>query len=191
VGGEKRLPSYRDGHYIVSNSLALSSTGFTYIAGNYASSTYQNPPRIPVHVFYGTTGQGLFVATGTNGLTTAVNGTSKIGTSGTNSTLNPFRDGGRTWYTPMPDRAAGLWLTNTTASTHWHFLTVIVPQETGKAAPTFIRLDDNTVVVTYDGVTETNTFGTTYAGDATFRVDVGGGTRPNAPGGMRDPVLNP
>ena len=105
-----------------------------------------------------------------------------LGTANTNSTLNPFIN--RTYATANPDRAAGLWVTNRTAVANWHFMTVIVPQQPGKAAPSIISLDNNTVVVTYDGVTETNTFGTGYTGAFTYRVDVAvsGKAPPSPPG---------
>ena len=67
-------------------------------------------------------------------------------------------------------------------------MTVIVPQQPGVAAPVFERLGDSTIVVTYDGVTETNTFGTSYTNSATFRVDMDRGQLPRGVvgvGGMR------
>lgn len=148
------------GERMGSNSLAMTTNGFTYEAGNYAFASYPNPPRVPVHVMFGnaTNQFGVFNAVGTASL--GVSTPNAVGTAATNSTLNPFRNW--TWATLNPDRAVGMWVTNTVAATNWHFLTVIVPQQRGVAAPTFRRLDDNTVAVTYDGVTETNTFGTNY-----------------------------
>jgi hypothetical protein len=168
--GSEILVSLLDGHIAASNSLSLNATGFVYTASNIPDQNYQTVPRIPVHVYFVSTNQGVFNATGTNQL--SVSGTSKNGTSGTNSTLNPFVDGGRTWAIQFPDRAAGLWITNTTATTNRSFTMVIVPQKVGVAAPTFQTLDADTVAVTYDGVTETNTFGTNYAGAFTYRVEL-------------------
>ena len=170
------------GNRIGSNSLVLNYTGLSYTAGNYADAALPNPPRVPVHMhFVNSPGSiGIFSAVGTNGLGTGR--PSVLGTANTNSTLNPFIN--RTYATANPDRAAGLWVTNRTAVANWHFMTVIVPQQPGKAAPSIISLDNNTVVVTYDGVTETNTFGTGYTGAFTYRVDVAvsGKAPPSPPG---------
>lgn len=153
-----------------SNSFARTSNGFTYTAGNYADSAVPSPARVPVTMMFvnATNTFGIFEAVGTSSLGTS--GTSQNGTSGTNSTLNPFISGGKTFATANPDRALGLWITNTTPATNWSLMTVIVPQQSGVAAPTITRLDDNTVAVTYDGVTETNTFGTNYTGAFTYQV---------------------
>jgi len=158
------------GNRIGSNSLAMTANGFTYTAGNYADAAVPNPPRVPVHMHFANPlgSIGLFSAVGTGGLDAGRTGV--LGTANTNSTLNPFIN--RTYATPNPDRAAGLWVTNRVAATNWQFMTVIVPQQPGKAPPSFISLDQNTVVVTYDGVTETNTFGTNYAGAFTYRVEL-------------------
>ncbi len=157
-----------------SNSLVMGSSGFTYVAGNYSdvnATGYANPPRVPVHVAFITTNEGVFMATGVANLGGA-DATSVIGTANTNSTLNPFRDGGRTYQTVNPDRAAGLWRTNTTAATNRSFVTVIFPVPPGGTAPTIARVDDNTCTVTYGGVTQTNTFGTNYVGAFTYRVEM-------------------
>ncbi len=158
------------GSLYVSNSYARTTNGFTYVAGNHADSEVPSPSRVPVTVLFAnaTNTWNLFAATGTNSLGSS--GTSQNGTSGTNSTLNPFISGGSTFSTVHPDRAVGLWITNTTSSTNFSFTWANVPQQNGVAAPTILRLDDNTVAVTYDGVTETNTFGTNYAGAFTYRV---------------------
>jgi hypothetical protein len=71
-------------------------------------------------------------------------------------------------------RQNAIWVSNKSPATNFHFMTVIVPQEPGKAAPSIIRINDNTVAVTYDGVTETNTFGTSYTGPFTYRVELTG-----------------
>ena len=158
-------------HRIGSNSLQMVSGGFTYVAGNYADAGYPNPPRIPVHVqFANSSGSyGIFRAEGTKDL--GLSKTGVIGTSSTNSTLNPFQN--RTYATVNPDRAVGMWVTNKIPSQQWSLMTVIVPQQPGVPAPVFQRIDDSTIVVTYDGVTETNTFGTNYTGAATYMVDPG------------------
>lgn len=177
MGNETEFSGDRMG----SNSLAMTTNGFAYTAGNYADSTYQNPPRVPVHVVWGndTNQFGVFNAVGLASL--GVSTANVIGTSDTNSTLNPFLN--RTYATVNPDRAVGMWVTNRTATTNWHLMTVIVPQQPGVAAPTFLRLDDNTIAVTYDGVTETNTFNTntvTY----TYMVDTSqSGSNPSDGGG--------
>ena len=157
------------GGRIGSNSLVLNYTGLNYTAGNYADAAVPNPPRVPVHMHFvnAPTTLGLFTAEGVNSL--ALGRANVMGTVNTNSTLNPFIN--RTYATANPDRAAGLWLTNRVASTNWHFMTVIVPQQPGQSAPSITTLDQDTVVVTYDGVTETNTFGTNYAGAYTYRVE--------------------
>ncbi len=187
LGTKERVFS---GHRIGSNSLEMISGGFTYTAGNYADAGYQNPPRVPVYVqFANASGSyGIFRAEGVNDL-----GISKTGVMGTssanNSTLNPFLN--RIYATVDPDRAVGMWVTNVTASTNWQLLTVIVPQKPGVVdPPRFQRFpgQESTIVVTYDGVTETNTFGNSYPGPATYRVDVKDG--PNSVrgvGGLRVP----
>jgi hypothetical protein len=177
-------------HLIGSNSLAMGTNGFAYVAGNYADAGFQNPPRVPVHVQFAnaTNTYGVFNARGINNL--GGGGTGVIGTSSTNSTLNPFLN--RTYPTLNPDRAVGMWVTNRFPSTQWSLTTVIVPQQPGVAAPVFQRIDNNTIVVTYDGVTETNTFGTNYTGAATFIVDLAGRSALSAPtyrGGP--PVIHP
>jgi hypothetical protein len=156
-----------------SNSLAMSTNGFTYVAGNYTDVNYNDtPPRVNVYVaFANATNQfGVFNATGTNSLFKDT--ANAIGTSATNSTLNPFINGGQTREAVHPDRAVGMWVTNRVASTNWHLMTVVVPQKPGVPPPVIQRIDDYTVAVTYDGVTETNTFGTSYSGPATYRVDL-------------------
>jgi hypothetical protein len=160
------------GNRIGSNSLAMTPNGFTYVAGNYADDSYPNPPRIPVHVQFANAPNtyGVFNAVGVNSL--GVGTANARGTSATNSTFNPFLN--RTYSTVNPDRAVGMWVTNRVAATNWHFMTVIVPQQKGVAAPIIERLDDTTVAVTYDGVTETNTFGTNYTGAFTYRVEYTG-----------------
>jgi hypothetical protein len=163
------------GNRIGTNSLALNYTGLTYIAGNYADYAVPNPPRVPVHMHFvnAPANIGVFVATGTNGL--SLGRTGVMGTANTNSTLNPFIN--RTYTTLNPDRAAGLWVTNRVPVTNWHFMTVIVPQKPGQPPPSITSLDDRTVVVTYEGVTETNTFGTNYNGAFTYRVETIGDRR--------------
>ena len=90
----------------------------------------------------------------------------------TNSTLNPFLNS--TYATVHPDRAVGMWITNRTAATNFTFVWAVIPQKPGVAAPMVQRLDSFTLAVTYDGVTETNTFGTNYAGAFTYRVETVG-----------------
>lgn len=178
------------GAYLGSNSLVLTTNGFTYDASNWADSAYTFPQRIPVHVMFGndTNQIGLFAPFGTDSLGSG--GTSKSGTSETNSTLNPFLAGGTTYATGNPDVAAGIWVTNRVAATNWHLMTVIVPQQPGVDAPTFLRLDDNTVAVTYDGVTETNTFGTAYGGAYTYQVaTLEGGENPGGGGEGGTPAV--
>ena len=172
----------------------MTPEGFTYVAGNYADANYPNPPRVPVHVLFANsrTSYGIFNATGVNSLGAGQTGV--VGTSATNSTLNPFQN--RTYATLNPDRAVGMWVTNRIATTNWHFMTVIVPQRPGVAAPVIQRLDDNTVAVTYDGVTETNTFGTNYSGPFSYRVEVvgasgGGAVPPRTPTGVGGPGFVP
>lgn len=160
------------GNRIGSNSLAMTPNGFTYVAGNHADASYPNPPRIPVHVQFANAPStyGVFNAVGVNSL--GVGTANARGTSATNSTFNPFLN--RTYATVNPDRAVGMWVTNRVAATNWSLMTVIVPQQKGVAAPIIERLDDTTVAVTYDGVTETNTFGTNYTGAFTYRVEYAG-----------------
>lgn len=168
-----------------SNSLALSSNGFTYVSGNVADASYASPPFITNHiVFANNTNQfAVFVATGTNAIATSA--TSVIGTANTNSTLNPMISAGRIYATLVNDRAAGLWFTNRVSATNFSLCWAIVPRENGKSAPTIRRLDDTTLAVTYDGVTETNTFGTNYSGEFTYRVEVD--VAANIGGGSSDP----
>jgi hypothetical protein len=160
------------GNRIGSNSLAMTPNGFTYVAGNYADEDYPNPPRVPVHVLFANAPNtyGVFNAVGVNSL--GVNTANARSTSATNSTFNPFLN--RTYATVNPDRAVGMWVTNRIAATNWSLMTVIVPQQKGVDAPVIERLNDTTVVVTYDGVTETNTFGTNYTGAFTYRVEYTG-----------------
>jgi hypothetical protein len=160
------------GNRIGSNSLAMTPNGFTYVAGNYADINYPNPPRIPVHVQFANApgSYGVFNAVGVNSL--GVGTANARGTSATNSTFNPFLN--RTYATYNPDRAVGMWVTNRVAATNWSLMTVIVPQQKGVDAPVIERLNDTTVAVTYDGVTETNTFGTNYTGAFTYRVEYTG-----------------
>lgn len=174
-----------------SNSLSLTTNGFTYVGGRYDDANSSGPaiPRVNVHVWHGNDTNQLttFVATGTGSLGSG--GTSVIGTSATNSTLNPFRD--RTWATAALDRAAGMWVYNRVASTNFQKLTTVVPQQPGVAAPTFLRLDDNTVAVTYDGVTETNTFGTAYSGAYTYQVaTLEAGSNPGGSSGTGSAVIS-
>jgi hypothetical protein len=168
-----------------SNSFVLKTNGFTYDAGNFALTSFRNPPRLPVHVVFAnaTNQYGVYVATGTGNL--ALNAAGVNGTKNTNSTLNPFRAGGTVFSAGgVVDRAVGLWVTNRAGgATNWNLMTVIVPQQPGVAAPVIERLDDYTVVVTYDGVTETNTFGTSYT-NATYRVDMQRGQPPRMVGGV-------
>ena len=154
-----------------SNSLVmLGTTGFTYTAGNYADSAVPNPPRVPVHVLFANTNGsvGFFNSSGNAALTGATNA---IATGNTNDTLNPFVAGGTTYSTFSPSRAVGMWITNTVTATNFLFVWAIVPVEPGKSAPTFQRLDNATLAVTYDGVTETNSFGTNYTGAYTYRIE--------------------
>jgi hypothetical protein len=152
VGSEIGFTGNRYG----SNSLERTTNGFTYTAGNYADSTVPDPQRCNVHVMFAnaTNTWGVFVASGTNtlGSTTA----SVIGTANTNSTLNPFLN--TTYATVHPDRAAGLWVTNKTADTNWGLLTVIVPVQPGQEEPEFQRLDDYTVIVSYENIDDVITF---------------------------------
>ena len=110
--------------------------------------------------------------------------TSVIGTGNTNSTLNPVRN--VTYATVNPDRAVGHWTSNTVAATNMVFVRVRVPVQPGVAAPTIVVIDQRTFAVTYDGVTETNSFDPTYTGAYTYRVE----TLDNAsnPGGAESPA---
>jgi hypothetical protein len=183
-----------------SNSYARTADGFTYMGGNYtdvnAVGAGYTPPRIPVHVMFANAADqyGIFAAVGLSGLSATTSNAIGISVTNavTNSTLNPFINHGQTYSMGVNiDRAVGLWVTNTVLSTNFHLMTVIVPKQDGVAAPTILRLDDNTVAVTYDGVTETNTFGTNYSGAFSFRVELdtvansGGG-----PGGSADTLRN-
>lgn len=127
---------------------ALNSSGFRY------SSTSRSGQSVTSHVFHASTGLAVDHLTGANVLKNPRTGVVH------NDSGDPNR------------RASALWFRNATLATNFTFLATIVPQEPGKAAPSFTRLDNNTVVVTYDGVTETNTFGTNYASAYTYMVDV-------------------
>ncbi|HMJ91679.1 MAG TPA: hypothetical protein VK530_17790 [Candidatus Acidoferrum sp.] len=65
-----------------------------------------------------------------------------------------------------------IWYRSSGATSNGHSLLVISFQEPGKSAPVVTRLDDNTFASVYDGVTETITFGTNYAGASTVLVDL-------------------
>ncbi len=181
----------RAGTLFCSNSLSLATNGFNYVAGNITGSGNFGinlnftdfPQRIPVTVIFAnaTNQYGVYVATGTENMDKSVGNVYR--TSQTNSTLNPYRSGGRIFQQAgfsswAFDRAAGLWVTNKVRSTSWDLMTVIVPQEPGKSAPTIQRLADNAVAVTYDGVTETNVFGTSYTGAYTYMIDLDQPSRP-------------
>ena len=195
-GALERETFFANGLY-GSNSLAMTTNGFTYVAANYTSAGAGNyvPPRIPIHVaFVNATNQyGIFNAVGVNNL--GAGGVAKNGTSDTNSTLNPFISGGTTYGTPNPDRAVGMWVTNRVPATSWRLITVIVPQQTGVPAPVITRLDESTVAVTYEGMTETITFDANYQGPFTYRVDLGSlGKNPPSPparNGRQPDVINP
>ncbi len=173
------------GNRFGSNSFAVAAGGFTYVAGNYADWSFPNPPRVPVHVQFAnaTNDYGIFAATGINALGAGT--LNVMGTAATNSTLNPLLN--RTYATYNPDRAAGLWVTNRTPRKTWELMTVIVPQRIGVAAPVITPLDESTVRVTYDGVTETTTFGTNYVGLYTYRIEkmAASKTPPGIPTGVR------
>lgn len=123
----------------------ITSSGFNYGCTNFAGQTVTN------YVFFATSGLTVTNMTGTNVLRNPITG---VWTSDAN---DPHRRANALWYSSSP-------------STSGSFLAVIAPQQPGKSAPSFSRLDDSTVAVTYDGVTETNTFGTAYAGAFTYRV---------------------
>lgn len=153
-----------------SNSYARTTNGFTYTAGNYADSGYANPPRVPVTVtFANNTNQfGIFEAVGTNKL---FHGTNVVlDASATNSTLNPFLN--RTLATVNPDRAVGLWITNSVAATNFQFVYTVTFQVPGQSAPTVARESDKTVSLVNLGVATVGSFFETNASPAsTFIVD--------------------
>jgi hypothetical protein len=128
----------------------LTTSGFVY------SSTNRLRQSITNHIFHASAGLAVDNMTGASALKNPFTGVT-FSDAG-----DPFR------------RAHALWYRNATQATNFTFLSVIVPQEPGKSAPSFTRLDNQTVVVTYDGVTETNTFGTNYAGAFTYRVELTG-----------------
>jgi hypothetical protein len=181
---------FRGGHWgtdtFGSNSYVRTANGFNYTAGNFIDSVYIGdvPRRIPVQVVFANppNSYGIFEAKGLVNL--EVTSANALGTSKTNSTLNPFVNGGQTYSTVNPDRAVGLWVTNRFATTNWHFMTVIVPQESGIATPTIASINDNTIAVTYDGVTETTTFSTNFVG-ATYTIDLARPSKPTQVGGIR------
>jgi hypothetical protein len=126
----------------------LTTSGFVY------SSTNRLRQSITNHIFHASSGLAFDNMTGASALKNPFTGVTYTDAG------DPFR------------RANALWFRNATQATNFNFLSVIVPQEPGKSAPSFTRLDNHTVAVTYDGVTETNTFGTNYAGAYTYRVEL-------------------
>ena len=131
----------------------VTTSGFRY------SSSDRGGRNITNHVFHASTGLAFDNLTGANVLRNPHTGVT-------------FTDSGDPYR-----RAHALWYRNAAQSTNFTFLSVIVPQEPGKATPNISRIDNNTVVVTYDGVTETNTFGTNYTGAFTYRVELVGDKR--------------
>ncbi len=131
----------------------LTTSGFRYSSADRAGRNITN------YVFHASAGLAFTNMTGANVLKNPHTGAT-------------FSDQGDPYR-----RAHALWYRNATLATNFTFLSVIVPQEPGKTAPSFSRIDNNTVVVTYDGVTETNTFGTNYTGAFTYRVDLAGDRR--------------
>jgi hypothetical protein len=67
-------------------------------------------------------------------------------------------------------RADVLWVSNKNPATNFHFLTVIVPVKPGEDYPEFQRLDDRTVIVSYENIDTTITFGTNYTGSVDYRI---------------------
>lgn len=177
IGSEIEMPT--GGAYgsstFISNSTVRLTNGFQFKASNFTdaqSAGYAIPPEIDVYhiVVNDTNTWGMFIATGTNFLTTGTN-QNAIGSIFTNSTTNPFRNGGVSVASFAPDRAAGIWITNKTAGTNFVFCRVIVPVEPGVDAPVVTRVNDFTVTVEYDGVTETITAGDDYEPDVTYRLN--------------------
>lgn len=149
---------------IISNSFSmLGTTGFTYVANSMADPVWANPTRVKTIVKFINTGCGITNYSGFDWNTS---------TYTSDSSLNPWT-GNR--FPELYPRAQGIWVTNTAATTNWHFLTVIYPVKPGDGDPVINRLDDYTVSV--DG--EVSTFGTNYAGAYNYMVEgIGGGWMP-------------
>jgi hypothetical protein len=72
---------------------------------------------------------------------------------------------------PIPE--SQIWVQNTVPTTNFSHLVAIGPSKWGSNQFQFTRLDDNTVkVIRPDGIIETNTFGTNYAGAYTRRFSL-------------------
>lgn len=151
-------------HILQPGIRSLTSTSFVYSATNFAGQHVTN------HVFFASSGQTVSNMTGFAVQTNAVTGTFAA-------------DAGATWrHTNV------LWFGNAVSVTNWHFMVAIVPQGPTNSVPVFMRIDDNTISVAYDGVTETNTFGTNYVGAYTYRVETIGDSSSgegSEPGGIR------
>jgi hypothetical protein len=130
------------------------------------SSTNKSGVVVTTYVFQVVSGFSLTNRAGAQGLTNPVTGAYTADTGG-----ESVRFSHNMWYRKITPAV-------TNAS-----LAVFVPQQPGKSAPTFLRLDNTTVAVTYDGVTETNTFGTNYAGAFTYRVELAEASSGDSGGG--------
>lgn len=150
-------------HILEPGLRGLTSTSFVYSATNFAGQ------RVSNHVFFASSGQTVSNMTGFAVQTNPVTATFASDA------------GAATRHTNV------LWFANATTATNWHFMVAIVPQGPTNSAPVFMRIDDNTISVAYDGVTETNTFGTNYVGAYTYRVETIGESSGvgSEPGGIR------
>lgn len=145
----------------------LTGSNFTYSATNFAGETISNHVQ---QIASGFTISNLF---GQNVLTNPVTG---VGYTD-QCDANGFSGGvERRWRNHI-------WYRSGTSTNQGHSLLVVSVQEPGESAPAVTRLDDNTFKHVYDGVTETNTWGTNYTGAYTYQVaTLEGGENPGGGG---------
>jgi hypothetical protein len=115
----------------------------------YPASNTRNGSNVMVYVSH-------IVDPSTMTLTNMTTGSQLYGTNHLNTAkINPitgenYNDASMDVYAPdryWPYWGHSIWVQNKTATTNWHFLTVVYPVKWGQPAPTITRIDDYTVHV--------------------------------------------
>lgn len=146
--------------------LTSSPPGFTYTSNTQKLTGYNtNAPNVTNIVMQMQSGSAITDLTGINVRSNPITGE------------NYYNQGDMAHI-----RAHAFWVTNSVASTNFHFMTVIYPVKPGDAAPTITKVDDLTVSVVNGGDTDVISFDTNSV-SATLIVDLValGGEAPEPP----------
>lgn len=172
------------------NSHAWTSNGFTYVIGNIADSAVPFPTRYPVRVdiLNATNQYTKFYSTGTDDLVNpsglGLDGlTNAIALGVTNSTLNPYRDGGTVYYSTAVDRAGKVWFQNSVAATNFTLTGTIT---IGEDPPAITRLSDRSYS---DGAEVVSFFETNSSPASTIIFDMSSAAENPGGGGGETPAV--